>query len=104
MDTKTISLQLLHAINQKLDNLGIALLANKTVFNFEEVVKYTGLSKSYIYKLSCAGLIPHSKPNGKQLYFSKQQIDEWLMRNGVRTNDSLEQEAINYVTLKKNRR
>jgi len=101
MDTITISLQELQAIHRKLDDLQIAMLANKTVFTFEDVVKYTGLSKSYLYKLTSAGLIPHFKPNGKQLYFSKVELDTWLLRNEVKTNDTLEQEATNYVTLNK---
>ena len=103
MDMIKISLQELQAIHKKLDNIGIAMLTNKTVLTFDEVANYTGLSKSYLYKLTSAGLIPHSKPNGKNVYFGKAEIDTWLLRNGRKTNDAIEQEAVNHVTLKKNR-
>lgn len=99
METVTINLQELQTIHKKLDNLEIAMLSNKTVLTFEDVVRYTGLSKSYLYKLTSAGLIPHFKPNGKQLYFSKAEIDVWLLRNEVKTNEAINTEAINYVTL-----
>jgi len=101
MNKITIPLQELQAIHRKLDDIGIAMLSNKTVLTFDEVASYTGLSKSYLYKLTSAGLIPHSKPNGKNIYFDKAGIDTWLLRNEVKTNDSLEAEAVNYVTLKK---
>lgn len=103
MDMIKISLQELQAINQKLDNLGIAMLAGKTVLNFDEVVVYTGLSRSYLYKLTSAGTIPHSKPNGKNIYFDKVTLDAWLLRNEIKTNEELQTTAINYVAIKKRR-
>jgi excisionase family DNA binding protein len=102
METITISLQELQSIHSKLDNIGVAVLSNKTVLTFNDVAAYTGISKSYLYKLTSAGLIPHSKPNGKQLFFEKAEIDQWLLRNAVKTSQEIEAEAATYVTLKKN--
>ena len=96
MDLKQIDLRLLHI--EKL------LLCNKTVLTFNEAAEYTGLSKSYLYKLTSAGMIPHSKPNGKQVYFGKAELDTWLLRGTVKTNDVLEHEAATYVVTTKNRR
>jgi excisionase family DNA binding protein len=104
MDRKSITLQELQAINGRLNNIEQALVLVKTVLTFDEVVAYTGLSRSYLYKLTSAGLIPHSKPMGKQLYFNREEIDQWLLRNQVRTAAELEQEATSYVTLKRGRR
>ncbi len=101
MDKITIPLQELQVIHQKLDAISIAMLANKVVLTFDEVAAYTGLSKSYLYKLTSGNVIPHYKPNGKNVYFNKAEIDTWLLRNEVKTNDALEQEAINHVTLNK---
>jgi len=88
-------------IDQRLSNIESLLLGVKTVFTFDDVAAYTGLSKSYLYKLTSGNVIPHYKPNGKNVYFSKDEIDIWLLRNEVKTNEALEQEAINHVTLKK---
>jgi excisionase family DNA binding protein len=100
MDKKSITLQDLQAIHSKLDNIYSATLSGKTVLTLDEVASYTGLSKSYLYKLTAAGLIPHSKPNGKNVYFDKQIIEKWLLRNEAKSNDRLEKEAVHYVALK----
>ncbi len=93
MQTNLIELRLQHI--EKL------LLCNKTVLTFNEAAEYTGLSKSYLYKLTSASLIPHSKPNGKQVYFSKAELDTWLLRNSVKTNEETNAAATNYVITKK---
>ena len=58
------------------------LIANKEVLTLEETYDFTGISRSYLYKLTSAGMIPHSKPNGKLLFFEKRKIVDWLLRNG----------------------
>ena len=77
------------------------LSGNKTVLTFNETADYTGLSKSYLYKLTSACMIPHSKPNGKQVYFEKAELDKWLLRNTVRTNEETNAAAATYVITKK---
>jgi excisionase family DNA binding protein len=61
------------------------LIANKEVLTFEETCDFTGISRSYLYKLTSVGKIPYSKPNGKMLFFEKKKIVEWLLRNGQRS-------------------
>ena len=46
-------------------------------------------------------MIPHSKPNGKHIYFNKTEIDTWLLRNRIKTHDEIEIEATNHITLKR---
>ena len=88
-------------IDERLSNIEALLLSQKTVLNFVEVAAYTGLSKSYLYKLTSTGGIPCYKPQGKQIYFNKQEIDQWLMQNRKATTEELESEASTIVTLKK---
>lgn len=71
-------------------------LTNKSIFNIDEVATYTGLSKLYLYKLTSKNGIPHYKPNGKNIFFKKEEIDNWLLRNRQSTNEEIEAEAINY--------
>ena len=86
-------------IEQRLSNIESLLTGTKTVLTFDEVATYTGLSKSYLYKLTSGNQIPHYKPNGKNVYFNKAEIDSWLLRNEVKTNDVIEKEATNFVTI-----
>ncbi|MBT3748038.1 MAG: helix-turn-helix domain-containing protein [Bacteroidetes bacterium] len=66
-------------ILSRLNQIEKMLTSQKTVLSFSETADYTGLSKSYLYKLTSAGVIPHYKPTGKMLYFKKSEIDEWLV-------------------------
>jgi excisionase family DNA binding protein len=92
----------LQQVEQRLSNIETLLLSQKTVFNFDEVAAYTGLSKSYLYKLTYKAQIPHFKPQGKHIYFNKVDIDQWLQRNPVTpvNADEIEQQAATYVALK----
>lgn len=68
-------------IMERLDRLERLLIANKEVLTFDETCDYTGISRSYLYKLTAAGHIPHSKPNGKLIYFERKKLVDWLLQN-----------------------
>jgi len=89
----------LNEIKEQLNRLESGLLSQKSVLNFDEVVKFTGLSKSYLYKLTSTNRIPHYKPNGKVIYFERAQVEAWLMQNPIKTAQEIEQRATNYVVL-----
>lgn len=69
------------------------MLMNKEMMNIDDVSLYTGYEKSYLYKLTSEAKIPHSKPGGKNIFFQKKEIDEWLKRNSVKTRYQIEEEA-----------
>ncbi len=65
----------------------------KKVFNIDDLVKYTGLSKSKIYKLSQLKLIPAGKNRHiRQLFFNKEEIDTWLIGEPDLSDESLERQ------------
>lgn len=84
--------------DERLKNIENLLLTQKTVLNFDEAANYTGLSKSYLYKLTFSGGIPCYKPNGKTLWFNRIELDQWLMRNRKATNAEIEAKAENIVS------
>lgn len=73
------------------------LLAAKNVLDIDDVALLTGLSKSHIYKLTCNSQIPYYKPTGKHLYFDRAEVEAWMKRNRVNTQEEAEQAAIKYV-------
>ena len=75
------------------------LLGLKEVLTFNEFCTYAGISKSYAYKLTSSGNVPHFKPNGKQIYFNRLEVEKWLQRNPVKTAEQIDNEASTYVTL-----
>lgn len=74
-----------------------SLLGAKNVLTLDEVSILTGLSKSHLYKLTSSKEIPHYRPNGKFLYFSKDEIEKWMLRGRVASNQEIGQQAVNYV-------
>lgn len=69
-------------------------LFQKTVLTFNEALVYTGLSRSYMYKLTSSRRIPYHKPFGKLIYFDRAELDAWLLQNPVKTEEQLEAEAL----------
>tara|TARA_R110002012_G_scaffold279098_1_gene466999 strand:+ start:974 stop:1270 length:297 start_codon:yes stop_codon:yes gene_type:complete len=69
------------------------LYLNKTVFNVDDLSRYTGLSKSKIYKLTSLDLIPTgSNKNIRQKFFNKEDIDRWLLGKPDLSDELLEEE------------
>lgn len=87
-------------IRKELEEIKSLLISQKKVLNFQELVEYTSLSQSYLYKLTSKGDIPFYRPNGKQLYFNREEIDAWLLRNRSKTNEEIQNEVTTNFTLK----
>lgn len=73
-----------------------SLLAAKNVLTFDDAALLTGLSKSHLYKKTCAHQIPHYKPNGKQIYFDRLELEAWMKQNRVSTSNEINQMATDY--------
>ena len=88
-------------ILERLSTIENLLYTQKSVLTFDEAAKFTGLSKSYLYKLTSTGKIAFYKPHGKLIYFEKVELEKWLLQNRVTPADELEQQATSYVSLGK---
>lgn len=91
---------------EELEKLALAigrkvLFAQKEVLTLEEVAQYTGLKKSYLYKLTASKAIPHYKPSGKNCFFKRTELEEWLTTNPVATTADLTASAQAYCITKK---
>lgn len=75
-------------------------LTTKEVLTFEEAAMFTGLSKSYLYKLTSTQRIPHYKPTGKLCYFNRGELQEWLQSNRVSTASEIAEKAQAYCMKK----
>ena len=87
-----------NAIIEKLTNLEKLIIGTtKQIFTVDDVVNYTGFSKSYVYKLVHNNILPYSKPNNRTLFFTKSEIDEWLLQNKSKSISQIEKEALSYT-------
>lgn len=72
----------------------------KEVLTSDETARYMGISKSYLYKLTMRGEIPHYKPMGKMCYFNRVELQEWLQNNRVSTSAEIGRHAQAYCMRK----
>lgn len=77
------------------------IFTTKEVLTSEEAARYMGISKSYLYKLTMKGEIPHFKPMGKMCYFNRAELEQWLQSNRVATTAELADRANKYCMKKK---
>jgi len=73
-------------------------LLKKEVLNFNETCQYLDISESHLYKLTSRKQIPHFCPQGKRLYFNRQELDRWLQQHRQISDVEIEQQASDYVT------
>lgn len=81
----------------------LLLLNSKTVLTPDEVSMMYGLSKDYLYHLTSERVIPYHKPNGKKIFFHKEEVENWLLQNRQDTTEESQQKAMLY-DMKNNRR
>ena len=73
------------------------------VMSLPELIAYTGISKSTIYKLTSAGDLPHSKKS-KRLFFERDLIDKWLMSQPANTRSDTEKAVSQFLATTGTRR
>ena len=88
-------------LEHRISKLENSMFLVKSILSFDEASDFLNLSKSYLYKLTSSGQIPHYKPQGKMLYFEKSELENWLRQNPVKTNQQVMQDAASYLMSKK---
>jgi len=76
----------------------------KNILNLSEASKFTGYSKSHLYKLTHFRKIDHYKPNGKNIFFKKLDLENFLLqgKKEVVPSEYTEALAANYLLTKNN--
>jgi excisionase family DNA binding protein len=72
-------------------------LAQSEVLTADEAARFLGLEKSYLYKLTSSGLLPFSKPNGKRIYFARQDLMDWALSNRRKRPGERETDVLTYM-------
>lgn len=83
MEKETILLKMVADIQK------FSLLSAKDVLTLEDVALLTGYSKNYLRTLMCRREIPFYRPEGRKPYFSKEEINRWLLQNHVPTQNDV---------------
>ena len=97
MEPNSQILEKLTEIATKLDEQN---LLKKAVLNFDEACKFLDVSPSHLYKLTSAKGIPHFCPQGKKLYFRRDELEAWLLRNRQPTAEEVQENPADYLVRK----
>ncbi|MBC5774356.1 helix-turn-helix domain-containing protein [Pontibacter sp. KCTC 32443] len=73
--------EVLEKLNRLEQMLATQTAQTKPVLNFKDACEYMGVSSSFLYKLTGSRAIPHFCPNGKMLFFKREDLDAWMLRN-----------------------
>ena len=76
-------------IEERIEELETMVYQSKNVLTFNEASKYIGISKSYLYKLTSAGLIPHADGWGSKVLF--EDVIRCQKRQSLSTGDESEE-------------
>lgn len=79
-------------------------LLNKPVLTIDEACAHLGISKSCMYKKTSDNKIPFYKPQGKKLYFKRDELDMWMLKNRQPTIDEIRDEASKFKISKSGRK
>ena len=71
--------------------------SERNLMTTTEAAKYLGLRPSYLYKLMMRRAIPYYKPNGKLCFFAREDLDAWLRRVRVKSQDEIDSVAARYL-------
>ena len=78
-------------------------MLEKKVLTFDEAANYMGMSKSCLYKLTSQKIVPHYKPNGKMIYFEREELETYLLSVRVKTQSEIDEAASTYVVTGKHK-
>jgi excisionase family DNA binding protein len=85
--------QRLFSIESEISKLSLEI---KTILTAEQAAEFLGLKPSYLYKLTSDKKIKFFKPQGKLIYFRKEDLEAFLLRNPSESSDIFESEVFNH--------
>lgn len=85
--------QRLFSIESEISKLSLEI---KTILTAEQAAEFLGLKPSYLYKLTSDKKIKFYKPQGKLIYFRKEDLEAFLLRNPSESSDIFESEVFNH--------
>ena len=64
-------------------------VTNNEYLNVKEAACFVGLTLNYFYKLTAKHEVPYYLPTGRKMLFKRSELQEWIERSRVATNEEL---------------
>lgn len=78
-------------LHERMEQMEEHMFAAKEILTVKEAKEFLGISESQLYKLTRTLAIPHYKPSGKTIFFSRQEIIDWVKSRPARRRDILQE-------------
>ena len=66
---------------------------DKSILSSNEACAYLDISKSCLYKLTHTKVLPYYCPNGKKIYFKKDDLVSWMLTNHQQSKEEIKAKA-----------
>lgn len=83
----------LEELLSNLEKLESMTYSVKNFLSIDEVATYLQISKSSVYKLTSSKELTVYKPNGKNIFILRSDLDNWIRRNPSYSNEEIERQA-----------
>ena len=87
MTKLNLLLKEVRALKQEIKSVN---LYRKRIYTIKEAAKVIGVSDYYIQKLISSKQIPHSKPTGKLIFVRRRDLENFLMKNYITSEDDID--------------
>ena len=78
-------------LHERMEQMEEHMFAAKEILTVKEAKEFLGISESQLYKLTRTLTIPHYKPSGKTIFFSRQEIIDWVKSRPARRRGILQE-------------
>ncbi|MBS7565642.1 helix-turn-helix domain-containing protein [Mucilaginibacter sp. Bleaf8] len=69
----------------------------RPILTTAQAAEYMGISMSALYKLTSRKELPMYKPGGKKVYLKREEIDDYLAKCRISSQEEIEKEALDDV-------
>ena len=80
-------------LQKRVTSLESLCFETKPVLNLEQASEYLGISRSMLYKMTHTGKINFYKPEGKLIFFEKEELLKWARSNRVKSEETTKADA-----------
>lgn len=78
-------------LHERMEQMEEHMFAAKEILTVKEAKEFLGISESQLYKLTRTLAIPHYKLSGKTIFFSRQEIIDWVKSRPARRRGILQE-------------
>ena len=57
--------------------------------NSKEAASFLGIKMNTLYQMTCKKLIPYYSPGGKRLFFKASELEDWIEKSRVSTDEEM---------------